>query len=117
MSAADRLRELDAKATPGPWQEGANDRDNPVRGRWIRAVMRDGHFVIITGGTASFGMKFAEDAAVVVALRNALPALADVLDAADELRVYPAHPDFLFKHAERCAAYDAALARLTEVLK
>lgn len=68
-----KLRELEKSATPGPWQVGEENesRAEIFARRVIATVHRD-----------RFGAPRPDDASLIVAARNALPALLDELEAA-----------------------------------
>ena len=125
---ADMLRELDAKATPAPWYSVGlpwNDGDP-----WINAGSADPHrFSPVCsmdiqeeearGAEDGFVSCAVADANTIVALRNALPLLADVLEAADRLRngAVPRHDSLRYTFGKNDAlVYDAALSRLRAAL-
>lgn len=69
MSIVKHLRELEARATAGPWLA-------PKSGPWIATLDR----VIITESPA-----LDDDIALIVALRNAAPLLLSLAEAAEKL--------------------------------
>jgi hypothetical protein len=66
----ERLRELEAAATPGPWAWRSRSIDGPT-GRWIAYLPTEGEGLT--------------DVELIAATRNALPALLDVAEAARQL--------------------------------
>jgi hypothetical protein len=71
MSASEELRRLDDALTPGPWHQVLGQPFNPD------LLSRERY-----EGSPEFGRE--EDAASVVALRNALPALIALVSAAEK---------------------------------
>lgn len=103
MSTIDRLRELEAAATPGPWQwldsGGDPDEDDELqdgRGEMVASGFRDDILPEITDGR------------LCAEARNHLSALLDVAEAARAL-LDPSAPG---RHTERREALRAALERL-----
>jgi len=78
------LRALLAKATPGPWAVGKHKSDVGVAGEDFGAgyPARAGTVASLYDGEYIKNPRSVEDAALIVAMRNALPAL---LDAAERL--------------------------------
>jgi len=83
-----QLSELERKATPGPWEVDYLDK------AWQR-VVRAEHYEIFTGWHHSVGsieVEMEANAALIVAMRNALPALLASLASKDaenaELRAF-----------------------------
>lgn len=129
MSALDRLRILDAEATKGPWhngpltaagnvwvysEHGSDPIGEPHPARtgyrawftWRRDD--DKNFTPIQNMKA----KHAEqDAQTIVALRNALPALITLLEAAQNLRNAMARGEDDVFYTDRFDAAEAAFAR------
>ena len=133
-SLGDLLREMDAKATNGPWLT----KDVPLPGISNTAIARNieseggrcvyrhaGDDVHFAPEKCATWLPATADAALIVALRNALPLIAAVLDAADAMRdwtpvsyvpgLLPEPIEAL--RVEACATYDAARAALAEALK
>jgi hypothetical protein len=99
------LRELEQQATPGPWQADASEpadvvvwtADDP---RWIANIgngQRQTAILapdVVDPSTESLLRNVFEadtaDAALIAAMRNALPALLDVAEAAWRWRTWPA---------------------------
>lgn len=79
-SLLDRLAELQANATPGPWRARNLGRHDSS------AIVREGEAAAL-GNT--FGGHGAADAAVIVAAVNALPALLRIARAAEALTKPP----------------------------
>lgn len=75
-----KLRELDAKATKGPWEV----RDKEPANQWPFAAVftSDGWFVAEMDHAHKGSDK--RNAALIVALRNALPALIEYVEAAEQ---------------------------------
>jgi len=110
-TAADMLRELDAAATPGPWDaEG---------GLSIMAGTRPDHLWIASAITRKGGAIDEANMAATAALRNAAPALADLLMlfeaqvGAEECTCWSWHVDL--RPCLECRRA-AALAAVTAVL-
>lgn len=76
-----KLRALEDAATPAPWREGAVERENVfcAHGATI------GPERVLARMNREFP-GFKRDAALIAAMRNALPALLDLVEAADEVR-------------------------------
>ena len=126
-TAAELLRELDAKATAGPWRI-AGAREYPwiigpadYRGDDTFTIIGDDGYGVLSVPVCLTDGPHAGNSACFVSLRNALPLLAAVLDAADAMResLGCAIPDFddLRLCQEREHAYDAARTALAEALK
>lgn len=72
MTTLERLRELDAKATPGPWYGR--------QGMFSNAINLHGE------GQSVIGALCVEDAELVITMRNALPKLLALVDAGEKMR-------------------------------
>ena len=73
----EKLRELTRAATPGPWVDGAGDIfAEDTLGE--DGMVRDGECEV----ASCYSRNRIEDEALIVAMRNALPALLDVVEAA-----------------------------------
>ena len=98
------LEQMDEKATKGPWRYEIGDQTNVlIRGpRWLAMDAAMEH--------VNWSGMDDDNALVLVALRNALPALVAYVQAADALR--DDHAYWLGKPASRAADLDAARARL-----
>jgi hypothetical protein len=87
----DRLRELDSAATPAPWEVGTGHQSNVIREPiGIDSVGLTGRRLdmppIFTGQTASRNRtRWEADAALIAEMRNALPKLLAVAEAARAL--------------------------------
>ena len=77
MSTVEILRELEAKATPGPWGQNiaAVNRD------WLKGTLQEAVVDASGAPVAVFAENYA-NAALIAAMRNAMPALLRVADAA-----------------------------------
>lgn len=73
MTAHDRLRQLHANATPGPWQQQDDDG--------ILISRQPGSYTYLTSSDGDFAP---EDAVLVATLRNVLPQIANLAEAAAE---------------------------------
>lgn len=113
MSAADRLRQLDQAATPGPWKEHRS-QDHGVHVLAPEAIPH-----MIGGEPLNRSVAIAEpawsaNAAVIATVRNALPAIADIIDWVYAVKraaeVAPISQDALIEGATK------VLARLEEQL-
>lgn len=106
------LRRVEREATPRPWKTREN--------KWAEAEVVSADAVIADGGALSDN-----DATLVASVRNALPALLDVAEAAERVRkdrrepcVHDlragADPAVCIAHGRECpwVALDLALARL-----
>ena len=130
-TAAELLRELDANATAGPWRI-AGAREYPwilgpadYRGDDTFTIIGDDGYGVLSVPVCLTDGPHAGNSACFVSLRNALPLLAAVLDAADAMRdwtpvsyvpgLLPEPIEAL--RVEACATYDAASAALAEALK
>lgn len=136
-----KLRALHEAATPGPWREGRHDMISYEghSGEPFKNVYADderagkGH---MTGKTLPYtvargeGGECLENAILIATLRNALPALADLIEAAEAMAEAIENPKCLgcgaFNEPCACAGsqrraatnkYRAARARLDEVMK
>ncbi len=81
MNAIERLRELEAQATKPPWR----DRTSALMRQWSKADGREYRYVAFSGKADedyTTSPLNAEDARLIAAMRNALPALLDVAEAA-----------------------------------
>lgn len=78
-TAAEFLRSLDCAATPGPWVVH-NHHHKP--GTFCVLAKPENPVIDVGGGRLFMGRP---DADAVAALRTLLPALADVVEAADEV--------------------------------
>jgi len=79
MKLIDRLKELDAKATPGPWQSveyGVHSRKKAIAGRGFGPLI-DNHVCDTVICDQS-------DAELIAASRNALPKLLAFVEAYDD---------------------------------
>lgn len=76
LTELDRLKELEAKATPGSWNTDKNDID---RHRYLVRIRTANRGILFR--TTNYG-KMIEDAELVVAFRNLLPKLIAVVEAA-----------------------------------
>ncbi len=77
MSIIQRLRELEATATPGPWEAFA--------GSVIRGTREAYHHPLNDDGTPYYryvGIRESEDAVLIAEMRNRLPKLLAVVEAA-----------------------------------
>ena len=83
----DELRALDAKATPGPWEVTAEDWATISSGPDAVVMSYAADLACEGCGDPAHGAPEvvigAEDAALIAAMRNALPALLDALAAAE----------------------------------
>src|SRR5260370_32211412 len=77
------LRALEEKAAPGPWESWTSGKFG------ITAIKEidDGDEYNGRGNLFSCGGDRSDDAALIAAARNALPALLDAVDRAEELEV------------------------------
>lgn len=73
----DEIRTLEAAATAAPWTWLPDDRDQAT-GAWVRFGGE--------GALNESGYGIEEDVELLVAMRNALPALLDIAQAADGLQ-------------------------------
>jgi hypothetical protein len=113
----DKLGELEKAATPGPWATKGPSLPTPDnREGGDYAVMAAGDVVAETFRRVDYGdaglRPAGDNAALIAASRNALPALIECARAALAVRRTPIVDD---DFPERLAALDAALARLAEV--
>ena len=104
----ERLKELDAAATPGPWTLNLGDDGQYVethdRPRGMDPRLWDGIVVVVSGPTDEAD----PDGELIAAMRNALPALLAVAEAAANL--------FTAKYLSvAMSELDDALAALDEV--
>jgi hypothetical protein len=97
MTTIERLRELLEKATPGPWE--STDKDG------LYANIREPTIEAESGRVAD--MYDLCDAALIVAMRNTLPALLEVAEAA---KAYSESGGF-----DEKLWLDGALAKLDQV--
>jgi hypothetical protein len=104
-----RLRRLDAEATPGPWRAGDGEDIDPRR-RTLWASF-DESLLCSDPHSRLERFIYRQDVDLVVAMRNALPALLRVVQAAEELDCWP--PDGLLREKAADALHDA-LAALRE---
>jgi len=114
MNTIERLRELLEKATPGPWvtcngTDIFTDTDDAKRG------LPGNHVADCDPARDKEHIAAISDACIIVSIRNALPALLEVADAAQKYKragwlSLPGSID----HEESRAIVDA-LARLDEV--
>lgn len=91
----DTLRALEAAATPGPWHA-----DEGFGGVWVvtgaptdfavHPHEKDTEYAVLARG--DYGASY-KDADLVVAMRNALPALLTIAEAAQELLAVDWHAD------------------------
>lgn len=98
-----KLRALHEAATPGEWRFG--ELGHALWGG------PDGELIYDSGARQHIGIS---DAALIVALRNALPALADLIEAAEAMA---AHVPAINEAGPALKHYYATLARLDEVMK
>lgn len=75
MSTIEELRALLAAATPGPWEHRQHEGMHAL-------AARDGWAMESEPDDSDDGARVAADFALVAAMRNALPALLDVAEAA-----------------------------------
>ena len=73
MSAADDLRALSAAATPGPWEDAGVE------------ILGPGHVQHRRGVAYTWGPREYEDADLIVWCRNHADALANLIDAAQDV--------------------------------
>jgi hypothetical protein len=79
MKPLEELRELEAKATPGPWEAiPGGEPPHVIDGQTAFDVLGPYPLQDDAGG----GWMTEENAALIAAMRNALPALLDVAEAA-----------------------------------
>lgn len=108
MNIIERLKELQAAATPGPWVVGGSYTVRTMRSSldWI-ARMRDRHH-------SHADSEDAANAKLIVTAINALPALLEVAEAAKWVRETTNHAYVLNQAAVKGALkrLDAALANL-----
>jgi hypothetical protein len=143
MTVAERLREMDAKATKGPWELAtqvergeharvpiglvsgcvvAGEPHHDCRGdnETVACVKIEfGHIHLNDGRkppTHPDNRRDMATARTVIALRNALPALARVLDAADVLSAHAKEWPTYSANGQRYREYSAALAELAKAL-
>lgn len=101
-----RLREVEAKATPGPWSTRGTAA---VSNRYPGCSVSTGNrcwFVVDGEGRD----RNAANARMIAFARNALPALLDVVEAARELRRCEPMDDDAHELVEARERFDAALA-------
>lgn len=104
----EELRALLAKATPGPWEVDYLDKNG-------QRVIRQEHIEIATFWHHSVGSiekEMEANAALVVAMRNALP---DLLDAAERAEKNLQHAAIM--HAERDMAIESASRAREDALR
>lgn len=116
------LRELHEKATPGPWVAESDDTPNRCAGITGPTQYDDaaysGDIVVTDSGVYPPRMP---DATLIVALRNALPALLAIAEAARAWADEPYYPkeqenfhSQMLRHSGRAKALRATLALVEE---
>ena len=107
MNTLDKLKELQAAATPGPWKVNP---DGAEEWWYTDTILGEGG----AGGAVASCTK--GNAPLVVTAINALPALIEVAEAAKWVRETTNHAYVLNQAAVKGALkrLDAALAKLTE---
>lgn len=122
MSVVGRLRKLEEKATEGPWVLSSGSVGTPGQEAAICGMP--------WSNDKEQKLEFRANAALIVTLRNALPLLADVVEAAESVRGIapcekwmPETSDCLAERDTRpcdpcriVAQFDAVLIRLSEQL-
>lgn len=76
----DELERLEREATPGPWVDDADDRPGQIRDVLLAYAKQ--HRVATAWGSAYTATNATEDASLIAAARNALPALIRIARAA-----------------------------------
>ena len=105
MTDLDKLRKLEKAATPGPWA-GVGERyvsQAPPETSWPGSIwheMEDDVLSVLVDGDINEA-----NVRLIVAMRNALPDLLDVAEAAQMVRVFATN-------IAHWKALDAALAKL-----
>jgi hypothetical protein len=123
MTLLDRLRELEAKATPGPWTYHDREGDWPPSN--VSATEQTGcneeddcHNVVCSLPSSAYGYEanFYSNGPLIAETRNALPKLLEALEVATEalktFREYDGHPV-----VARWDGVGGALAKVEELLK
>jgi hypothetical protein len=105
-NAAEKLRELIAKATPGPWSIDEFPSRDGHRMGWVRSIV-DGY---------EGEMRLA-DAALIVAAVQVMPALAEWVGAVEALRRCPDGSAADAAFGRMTAARDALLAAVAEAVR
>ena len=83
MSILELLKKLDAEATPGPWRYLHAYRDTPEYLREANIGTRSEE--IISRDSGVYGPS-TEDAELIIHMRNALPKLLNIIEAAQAMR-------------------------------
>ena len=111
---AERLAELDAKATKGPWGVAEEDDEKCCPGLVAPPGAKEYKGSLLTEGMGygAFGEK--ADRNAVVALRNALPALAALVTAGDQCAGSIDYGDYAAEWNRALSALGAALGLDTE---
>ena len=91
-----RVRELDAKATKGPWEVTPDKHPIEIN------TTDGGHGYLDVCVVRPWMAHEEPNAALIVSLRNALPALADFIEAADAMRKADGSP--CYEHADNACA-------------
>lgn len=82
---AERLRKLEAKATPGPWEIGYGIEATIQSTDGCVAIMQDGTTVPVDLDAPDDPGSMEANAALIVALHNALPEIIEKLERLEKL--------------------------------
>ena len=113
----EQLRQLEQAATPGPWSDPYYVDDEPGdNGGWVHNG-REGSAEYAVALTLPYSPKMRDDAELIAAMRNALPALLDVAETAQDVVPSAEFLDhipgpYAYVRVDELKAVSAALSRL-----